>query len=260
MGGSGDIHTEGRVEGCSFALELRLLGGFQLRANGHVVDAMHCCERVLAFLALNDRSLPRAYVAASLWPDTTDRKAGANLRSALWRIHRCGHDVIDAAGSNLALRADVWVDVRYVEASARAHRASGVVPEREFIDRVRGELLPGFWDSWLVFERERLRHETTNLFEAMCGDALAHQDHHVAVLAALAAVECDPLRESSTGLLVRAHLSAGNRTAALITLRRHIALLRDELGESPSRELIELTDLGKRSVRAPRAAHAQQQQ
>ena len=217
--------------------ELMLLGGFQLRCGGEVVDTIRSCERVLAFLALNDRSLPRADVAASLWPETTDEKANANLRTALWRLNRFGKHVLDSSDARLSLGAQVWVDVRWVQAAAQEFRATGVLPAAEFIDRMRGELLPGFWDSWLVFERERLRQEMIHLGEVICRDAIERGATHLAVLAALGAVECDPLRESSTSLLVEAHLAAGNGAEAVCAYRRYAELLASELDSQPGAEL-----------------------
>ena len=135
-----------------------------------------------AFLALQRRSLTRAFVAASLWPDTTDAKAGANLRTALWRLHRPELDVIAVNGVQLALRPDVWVDARYVEEAA-GHRAPG---RRRPVTRHRHgparRTAPGCWDSWLVFERERLRQECIQLCEQACVAAIRRNDGHGAVL------------------------------------------------------------------------------
>ena len=147
--------------------ELRLLGGFQLSCGGRSIQTTPSLERVVAFLALEDRPLPRAYVAASLWPETSDCNACANLRTTLWRLHEPDHDVLETSGSHLALRSDVWVDVHAVEAAARRYRTTGAIPGHDFVDQVRGELLPGLWDSWLVFERERLRQEIVNLYEVI---------------------------------------------------------------------------------------------
>jgi DNA-binding SARP family transcriptional activator len=220
------------MDSCSH--QVHLLGGFQLRHEGRIVETLPTSERVIAFLALHDRRLPRAYLAASLWPDTTDEKANANLRTALWRLHGDDHDVVEIANSTISLRPDVWVDVRFVEAAARNHRLHGKLPGRELIDQMRGELLPGFWDSWLVFERERLRYELIHLFDLVGCDSLRRGDDHLAVLAALAALECDPLHESSNALLIRAYVAGGNRTDAVRAFRRYAASLRSELGVSPS--------------------------
>lgn len=232
-----DRHTSEFVTASSSSYEVRLLGGFQLRCNNHVVETLPSSQRLLAFLALNDRSLPRSFVAASLWPDTTDKKAGANLRTALWRLHEPDHQVVDVATSHLALRAAVWVDARHVETAARDHRRWGILPGPDVVDRIRGELLPGFWDSWLVFERERLRHEMIHLYELVCSDALERREFHDAVMAALAAVECDPSRESSNACLIKSYLASGNRSDAARAFRRYSALLHEEFDMCPSLEI-----------------------
>jgi DNA-binding SARP family transcriptional activator len=215
------------------AYELRLLGGFQLLRHGDDVETLPSTQRVLAFLALNDRFIPRAFVAESLWPDTTDEKAAANLRTALWRLHVCGHDIIDIVSSRIRLHPSVWIDVRFVENEARRFRASGRVPGAEVLDLVHGELLPGCWDSWLVFERERLRVELIHLYEEIGRAALKRDDEHTAVLAGIAAVACDPLRESSNALLISGYLAGANRPDAVRAFNRFVRLLDDELGIGP---------------------------
>jgi DNA-binding SARP family transcriptional activator len=219
---------------------LHLFGGFQLERDEQTVDVPPSSQRLLGFLALHDRALVRGYVAASLWPDTTDEKAGANLRTALWRLNRPELDLISTVHGQLALRADVWVDARVVRRASREHRLRRVLPAPDVLADIRGELLPGCWDSWLVFERERLRQEAVHLLEAACAASVAEGETERAVVYALAAVECDPLRETANLWVVRAHLAAGNRADAALHARRYEALLHDELGLAPPPLLDEL--------------------
>lgn len=212
---------------------LYLLGGFELSREGVPVDLPWSSQRLLGLLALQERALPRQFVAASLWPDTTDVKASANLRTALWRLHQPEFDLIDASNGQLTLRPSVWVDVRSVREAARELRRSQTLAPDDLLLDVRGELMPGCWDGWLVFERERLRQEVVQLCEASCAACLADGDHARAVLYALTAVECDPLRESANVWLLRAHLLAGNRSDAMRHAGRYIATLDAELGIGP---------------------------
>lgn len=227
--------------------ELRLLGGFALTADGDPVDVSPGSQRVLAFLALHDRAIARSYVSASLWPETTDLKAAANLRSALWRLHEGGSDVISGS-THLALSDEVWVDVRELSAAARHLRQRGGTPSLDLVDRCRGELLPGCWDPWLDAERERLRLERIHLCDVLAGAALDRGEPHLAAIAALSALEFDPLCESSNEMLIRAHLASGHRVDASRAFDRYAATMRREFGVEPSRSLRELASVTRLKV------------
>lgn len=216
---------------------IHLLGGFELTGDGVRLDVPMSSQRLIGFLALHDRALARAYVAASLWPETTEEKASANLRTALWRLHRPDLHLLDSRNGHLSLDAEVWIDVRALRHAARDHRRTGHLPDDDRLIDLRGELMPGCWDGWLVFERERLRQEAAHLCEARCAACLRDGDVHRAVLHALTAVECDPLRESANAWLVRAHLAGGNRADAMRHARSYAVMLRDELGIDPPEHL-----------------------
>src|SRR6476620_8247316 len=65
-------------------VRLGLLHGFQLQCAEGEVDLPLSSQRVLAFLALQLRPQTRSYVAATLWMNFDEQRAGASLRSALW--------------------------------------------------------------------------------------------------------------------------------------------------------------------------------
>ncbi len=221
-------------------ITMRLLGGFELRRDGRVVDVPVAAHRLLGFVALQDRRLPRAYVADVLWPDTDEEKAHANLRTALWRLKRAGRDLLVVSAGELGLGDSVVVDVRTLHAAAREHRRVGALPDPELLLDLRGELLPGCWDAWVVFDRERLRQEAVQLFEFAARAALARREDHLALLLGLGAVECDPLRESANVLAVRVRLACGDVVGAVRHARSYARLLQDEIGVGPPTPLADL--------------------
>ncbi|RZL85268.1 MAG: SARP family transcriptional regulator [Rhodococcus sp. (in: high G+C Gram-positive bacteria)] len=212
---------------------MRLFGGFELRNGPGAVDVPLSLHRVLAFLALQDRPLPRCYVADTLWPETREEKALANLRTALWRIHRLHCEIVYATPVELALDPAIRVDARTLHEAARAYRRTGTLPAPDTLLEIRGELLPGCWDSWLVFERERLRYEAVELLESTSRACLVRGQVHLASLLSLDAVECDPLRESAHELVIRTSLAAGDRLGAARHARRYAEMLKMELGLPP---------------------------
>ena len=92
--------------------ELTLLETFVLRRNGDRVPLPLPAQRVLAYLALQDRPLHRTYVAGALWLDSTDAHASGSLRSALWRLRRSGCDLVHESDHQLRVSEAISVDVR----------------------------------------------------------------------------------------------------------------------------------------------------
>jgi DNA-binding SARP family transcriptional activator len=195
-------------------------------------------QRVLGFLALHDRDLLRTYVAGALWPDTSEKRAGANLRSALWRLGRFRTTLTESNSRVISLAPSVVVDVRDMERLALGILDSSISTAAEpQVLSLSGELLPGFYDEWILTERERLRQLRLQALETLCERLTARGDHGQAVAAGLAAVAGEPLRESAQSLLIKAHLAGGNRAAAIRQFERYREALRLELDLEPSPEL-----------------------
>src|SRR5882724_10388336 len=91
---------------------LALLDSFELRCGGEPVQLPPSAQRLLALVALHERPLLRPYVAGTLWLDTTEDRASANLRSSLWRLNRPGRKLVEATNLQLRLAPEVQVDVR----------------------------------------------------------------------------------------------------------------------------------------------------
>src|SRR5438309_623585 len=72
------------------SLRLQLLDSFALVRGDEPVALPPSVQRLVAFVTIHNRLLVRQYVAGSLWPETTEQSAGANLRSALWRLNYVG--------------------------------------------------------------------------------------------------------------------------------------------------------------------------
>ena len=216
-------------------VRLGLLQGFQLECSQSEVDVPLSSQRVLAFLALQLRPQTRSYVAATLWTDCDDERAGASLRSALWRINRCGHPLVAADARALRLMPDVIVDLR--ESTRRAQQVlrgearGGAV---RVDDLTAGDLLPGWYDEWVVTEREHFRQLRLHALEKLCEQLTDEGRFGQAVEAGLAAVSGEPLRESAHRVLIRAYLQEGNRGEAIRQYEACRHVLRRELNIEPS--------------------------
>jgi DNA-binding SARP family transcriptional activator len=211
-------------------VQLNLLGGFELRVDERPVDLPFGTRRLVAFLALRDRPVNRAFVAGNLWLDKSEQRANANLRSALWRLPTIDDEIVFVKGRDVSLSKTVQVDVRRIEALAHDADLDGnddnALPS--------GPLLPDWPDEWLVLERERFRQLQLSALEARC-DRLVNRGHiALAINTAWSAVRIEPLRESPHRCMVRAHLASGNTVEALRHYDLFARFLDEELGLAPS--------------------------
>jgi DNA-binding SARP family transcriptional activator len=221
-------------------VRLSLLRGFELRDCDRLVRVPLSAQRLIAFLALHGRPLQRLYVAGSLWLDCTQEHANANLRTALWRLRRPGCAVVSATAMELSLAPNVAVDVHETEGAARRVLAhTGAQSDLERLC-VAGDLLPGWYDDWLLIERERLRQLRVHALECLCDDLASRGEFAAATAAGVSAVAAEPLRESAHRVLIRAHLAEGNAAEAIRQYRLYRTLVRSQLGIEPSRQLRDL--------------------
>jgi DNA-binding SARP family transcriptional activator len=225
---------------------LELLDAFQLRFGGVPVSLPPSAQRLLALLALTDRPVRRLHVSGTLWLDTPEERASANLRSSLWRLNRPGRKLVEATSLQLRLAPEVRVDVR--ETAALAHR---LISEPEVVAcsepdidpaRLTGELLPDWYEDWVLLERERLRQLSLHALEALGERLLTARKLGAALEAALAAIAMEPLRESSHRLLIRIHLTEGNAAEAMRHFDFCSRLFREQLGLDPSPQLAGLVE------------------
>jgi len=219
-----------------------LLNAFELRCDGRVVSLPLSAQRLLAFVALHGRPVLRVYVAGTLWIDASDERAGGSLRSSLWRLNRQGYRLVEATATHLQLAPGIDVDVRRVLRLARRlldgsadaadlHGAEGVLGD---------ELLPDWYDDWLLFERERFRQVSLHALEVLADQLVRAGELSRALEAALSAVRSEPLRESAHRAVIRVHLAEGNRAEAIRHYELCRRLLRERLGVRPSPMLAEL--------------------
>jgi DNA-binding SARP family transcriptional activator len=227
-----------RVKG----LRLVLLSGFQVERDGRAVALPLSAQRVIAFLALHERPLQRLFVAGTLWLDSSEERANASLRTALWRLRRPGCTLVDATATHVGLAAGLAVDVR--DETDRARRAAAGADDPDAADVAAlcdaGDLLPDWYDDWVVVARERFRQARLHALEALCVDLASRGRYAEATEAGLAAIAGEPLRESAHRALIRAHLAEGNPGEAVRQYRLCRRLLHDELGLPPSAQLEEL--------------------
>jgi DNA-binding SARP family transcriptional activator len=225
-------------------VHIQLLDTFEVSFDGRCINLPAGARRLVALLALARTTAVRDHVAYQLWPDGSEARAQANLRSALWRVRQAGLGLIESNAGRLRIGHNVSVDVHVLSELAEAVIGGrmSASPADVKSAMTAGDLLSDWYDPWLSDPRERLRQLRLHGLEALCSHELERGNIGAAIDAGLAAVAAEPLRESAHRSLIRAHLAEANAAEALRQYERFRSLLFTELGILPSPHLEELVD------------------
>jgi DNA-binding SARP family transcriptional activator len=224
------------AESASPASRIQLLNSFRCDYNGVRLKLPHSTARVLALLCLHVRPVPRSHLCQLLWPQASPELASGSLRTAVWRLRRACPGLIAADDHELVLHSGLSVDYRDLVDSVEQLRRTGDPGVKDAVEVFSREddLLPGWYDDWVILHRERLRELR---WEALRTTArsLEAAGHLVRALdLAMQALATEPLDEDSHTLVVRIHLTQGNAAEALRHFHLYETLLRDELDLAPS--------------------------
>ena len=103
-----------------------------------------------------------------------------------------------------------------------------------------GDLLPGWYDDWLIASRGRWKEIRLQALDAIARCHINERRFLAAIEAALTAATIEPLRETTRHLLIHAYIAEGNRAQALREYRSFCQYLDSELGIIPSADLVGL--------------------
>lgn len=208
-------------------LDIRLLGPFEVRRDGRVVQVPGRKVRaLLAVLALNcGRTVSFDGLGRALWDDDPPQRLRGSLQTYVGRLRRVlGDDAVTTEPAGYRLDVPVEsVDVR------RFHRLLDDGKPEQALGLWRGDPFGSALSPWLE------EHETPALVERYLTAWEQRTDTDIADLQKLTARY--PLRETLWLRLLTALRNSGRQAEALEryeTLRRHLA---GELGTDPSSEL-----------------------
>jgi DNA-binding SARP family transcriptional activator/DNA-binding HxlR family transcriptional regulator len=225
-------------------IEMSVLETFDLRVDGVSAELSPGSQRLLVFLALRDRAIARIALAGTMWPDVSEGHAGDSLRSAISRLEAPARAAISSSSTGLRLGTAVVIDLH--RAQALAHRLmhtgearAGDVSAASIAELSR-ELLPDWYDDWVLAEAEDWRYLRMNALEALARQLLEGGKLGEAATAARAAMRIDPLRESPQATLIRVQIAMGNQAAASDVFDRYRTILHAAVGRAPTRQLADL--------------------
>ncbi len=181
--------------------ELNLLGSWHLTLGGHPVAVGLRQQRLIAALGiLGARS--RHSLASLLWPDSSEAQAAGNLRASLFHIMHKLPGLVCPSPDSLFLEPGVTVDFHRIRWLIADIQEAANLAEPDSADLLyHADLLPGWYEDWVIFEQERLQQLRLDGLEALAKHYLRAGATGPAIEAALAATAIEPLRESAQLIL-----------------------------------------------------------
>lgn len=234
-------------------IEIYLAGRVTL-AGAQVVDEARfpgpMGRALLAVLALDRGPVARGRLADVLWDGEPPDAFNTSLNPLVSKLRRlfqeAGADpsTLTATGGAVELRrlTGVWIDIE--EATRALDAAEGALrrgsPEEAWPKAAvatsvfRRPFLEGVDLIWAEAWRRELKERLIRGLEVATDVWILRADPKQAVVAARQLLNADRYRETSHRRLIRGHLMAGNRAAALRAYSQCEEVLREELGVEPS--------------------------
>lgn len=198
----------------------------------------------------------RAALAGRLWPDLPETRARHALRHAIWRINRGLPGLLqtDADMVGVSPQARLWTDVveftdliepHLTDIANRTapkdrHSSQARADLHRAIQLYRGDLLEGFYEDWVLVERDRLREMYLRALEHVIQMKKLAGCYEEALVAAQTLSSADPWRESTHREIMRLHALLDRPDAALEQFDACCQILIEELGVQPETATVQL--------------------
>jgi DNA-binding SARP family transcriptional activator/predicted ATPase len=230
------------------SLKIYLLGQFKLQANDLPIELpSRPAQSLLAYLVLNSGvSHRREKLATLLWPESTESNARSYLRQALWRLRKClesgsisweDHLQISDISVTFDSQSNYWLDADRILEAGEARPVDEII---ESVSPYQGELLPGFYDEWIVLERNRIQTAYHQKMNQLLGCLIQSGQLDEALIWGEQWIRLGYSPEPAFRALMRAYAGLGDQSMVSATYQRCMDSLDRELGLEPSLETQQL--------------------
>jgi predicted ATPase/DNA-binding SARP family transcriptional activator len=239
----------------SIPLTIRLFGVMQVEQDGIALPRTRTAKEkwLLALLVLRRReSVDRAWLAGTLWPDSSDPQALGNLRRSLNNLRK----VLGEHGVRLIAQTPRRIAMDISGAACDVIRFDAAIAQgdiaslREAVDLYRGPLLQDCDEEWVLPERTAREQQYLTALETLAAHAAEQNDLQEAIRCLRLVVTADPFRESAQRALLEALASSGDLSAVTLAYRQLRLRLHDELQTEPAPETTALYQQLRAAVRS----------
>ena len=233
-------------------ITVEFLGRTRVLSSGTEVALSRQSLSFLAYLVLyREQDHPREVLIENFWAACEPTRARSCLGSALSRLRRSlpvvGTDWLEVTPRGeprISMAAPIWFDIVAFESgiiSALTAPEGRLAPALfdqlvTALAHYRGDLLLGWYDDWVLSERERLRILCLRGYRRLMEHYAAIGELENALSAGLSALRIEPLQELVQQRVIELYHASGQRVEAIRQFARLSILLKQELGIAPAKE------------------------
>lgn len=235
-------------------LHLSFFGDLRVAHNHHESEMTHTTQALLAYLVLQrHRKHPRKQLAGLLWGDYSEERAQAALRTALWRLRQVLEPEGTARGTYLTGQArdvafncdsEYWLDIEFFETQISAllncpvnvmYDDDAILLEKA-LSLYTADLLEGFYEDWVISERERLHHLYLSGLQHLMLYYRENSQPEKGLECGRKILQHDPLQEAVHREMMRLYAETGKRALAIRQYETCRTALTSELNIQPMDE------------------------
>ena len=234
-------------------LEIHLLGRYTITLADRLLPPLPTekSRSLLAYLLVQPGPHTRGHLAGVFWPDLPEKNARRRLTQELWRIgnelEKVGVvDLLETTGATVAISANAPLDsdlfrLRNVLAALRTDDPQAWPSAPEIMDLYQGDLLPGYFEEWVLLAREQLFQSVQAGLARMLDWRKRQGAWTEADLVVQALLQLDPLAEEWVRAAMQIALTLNRADAGLRLFERYRERLARELETPPTPDLIALS-------------------
>jgi predicted ATPase/DNA-binding SARP family transcriptional activator len=219
-------------------LEIRMLGQFNLRQDGVPIELPSRPARtLLAYLLINlGIHHSRERLAGLLWPDSSEGNARKNLRQALWHLRKSigdHHLLVDRVSIAFNVKSEFWLDIGLME--------DPLNQDLEIVvSAYEGELLPGFYEDWVLLERDRMAAAYERQMQRLIDQCIQEQRWNDVIKWSERWIAQGQIPEAAFRALMSTYAAVGELSKVEAVYQRCGEALQQDIGVDPSEETTQL--------------------
>lgn len=237
-------------------LNISLFGRMHIESDGtQLADGFETrkVQELLSYLLLyRKQPHPRETLADVLWGEASGTQSRKYLRQALWQLQSSlkeqtsteGEDFLctDSDWVGIGDKAELWSDVGQFEACydliqgkpAESLTSDLIQQLTTAVELYRGGLLPGWYQDWCIYERERFESMYLSMLNKLMLYYEYVSEYELGLVFGHRILQFDRAHERTHWRMMRLHYFAGDRTGALRQYERCAKALEEELEVAPA--------------------------